>query len=196
MHTTITPSVLYFGTPVALISTVNPDGSTNLSPISSLWALGTTYALGLGTEGHAISNIRRVPELVINLAEAAMVPAIERIAPTTGSDPVPPNKRTLYRHEPDKWVVGGLSPVLSDTVAPQRVGESPVQMEAIAVDVSPVDVDAVIVQARITRVHVRDDLVQPGTSYLDLDRWRPLYYTFRHYYTQGEDVGTNFKAEQ
>jgi len=32
--------VLYFGTPVALITTVNPDGSSNISPISSAWALG------------------------------------------------------------------------------------------------------------------------------------------------------------
>lgn len=26
---------LYFGTPVAIISSQNPDGSTNLSPVSS-----------------------------------------------------------------------------------------------------------------------------------------------------------------
>jgi flavin reductase (DIM6/NTAB) family NADH-FMN oxidoreductase RutF len=39
---TIEPKILYFGTPVALISTLNEDRSTNLAPISSLWALRWT----------------------------------------------------------------------------------------------------------------------------------------------------------
>ena len=30
MHKTIEPTILYFGTPVALISTMNPDGTPNL----------------------------------------------------------------------------------------------------------------------------------------------------------------------
>ena len=44
---TIEPKILYFGTPVALISSQNEDGSTNLAPISSFWALGWTAMLGL-----------------------------------------------------------------------------------------------------------------------------------------------------
>lgn len=36
----IQPSILYYGTPVILLSTMNEDGSTNLSPLSSSWALG------------------------------------------------------------------------------------------------------------------------------------------------------------
>ena len=32
---TIEPKILYFGTPVALISLLNEDGGTNLAPISS-----------------------------------------------------------------------------------------------------------------------------------------------------------------
>jgi flavin reductase (DIM6/NTAB) family NADH-FMN oxidoreductase RutF len=35
---TIEPKILYFGTPVALVSSINEDGSTNLAPISSCWA--------------------------------------------------------------------------------------------------------------------------------------------------------------
>ncbi|HGY9605281.1 TPA: hypothetical protein ACSC6M_002872 [Enterobacter roggenkampii] len=34
---------LYFGTPVAIISSQNPVGSTNLSPISSWWILDPEY---------------------------------------------------------------------------------------------------------------------------------------------------------
>ncbi|MBQ0901029.1 hypothetical protein [Micromonospora sp. U21] len=45
-HLTITPSILYFGTPVALLSTENDDGSANLAPISSAWALGQVVVPG------------------------------------------------------------------------------------------------------------------------------------------------------
>jgi flavin reductase (DIM6/NTAB) family NADH-FMN oxidoreductase RutF len=34
-HVTIEPPILYLGTPVVLISTLNEDGSANLAPMSS-----------------------------------------------------------------------------------------------------------------------------------------------------------------
>jgi flavin reductase (DIM6/NTAB) family NADH-FMN oxidoreductase RutF len=40
MHTTVDLKVLYFGTPVVLISTRNADGTANLAPMSSAWWLG------------------------------------------------------------------------------------------------------------------------------------------------------------
>ena len=39
-HVTIEPSILYVGTPVALLSTMNDDDTINLAPMSSAWALG------------------------------------------------------------------------------------------------------------------------------------------------------------
>jgi hypothetical protein len=39
-HATVTPSILYFGTPVVLLSTENENGTFNLAPMSSAWALG------------------------------------------------------------------------------------------------------------------------------------------------------------
>ena len=50
-HVQIEPSILYFGTPVVLLSTLNEDGSPNLAPMSSAWALGYTVMLGLGASG-------------------------------------------------------------------------------------------------------------------------------------------------
>ena len=52
----IEPKILYFGTPVALISSQNEDGSTNLAPISSFWALGWTAMLGLLDETKTADN--------------------------------------------------------------------------------------------------------------------------------------------
>lgn len=196
MHIVIEPSVLYFGTPVALISTLNPDGRTNLSPISSLFALGKTYALGIGALGQAATNLKSCRELVINLPDAVIVEAIERIAPTTGANPVPEAKADQYRHEPDKWSLGKLTPLPSETIRPQRVKECPIQIEAHVCEMAPFADGALIVQAQVTRVHARVDVVKPSTSHIDLTRWKPLYYTFRHYFAQGEEVGINFRAEQ
>jgi flavin reductase (DIM6/NTAB) family NADH-FMN oxidoreductase RutF len=46
-HLAITPSILYFGTPVVLLTTENEDGSANLAPMSSAWALDQVVVLGL-----------------------------------------------------------------------------------------------------------------------------------------------------
>lgn len=60
-------SAAYFGTPVALITTVNPDGPSNISSISSARALGDRYMLGPGPAGQALANLRPVGDLVIKL---------------------------------------------------------------------------------------------------------------------------------
>src|SRR5690348_685 len=82
-HVTITPAILYFGTPVVLLSTENEDGSFNLAPMSSAWALGQVIVLGLGTEGQTARNLRSRPDLVINVPAPEQWQAVERLAPLT-----------------------------------------------------------------------------------------------------------------
>jgi flavin reductase (DIM6/NTAB) family NADH-FMN oxidoreductase RutF len=127
---TITPSVLYFGTPVALISTLNTDGSTNLTPISSVWALGDRVVLGISTGSQGAENLQRAHQCVINLPSPALWKAVERIGRTTGRNPVPDAKRAMgYQHEPDKFSCGRLTPMPSYTVDPLRVAECPLQLD-------------------------------------------------------------------
>ena len=47
-HTPISPAILYFGTPVALLSTQNPDSTSNLAPMSSIFWLAHRCVLGYG----------------------------------------------------------------------------------------------------------------------------------------------------
>jgi outer membrane lipid asymmetry maintenance protein MlaD len=95
----IQPSVLYFGTPVAILSTIDEAGHVNLTPMSSAWALGDRVVLGL-SEGYA--NILATEEAVINLPDPAQQASVERLAATTGRNPVPSYKVPLgYRHESD-----------------------------------------------------------------------------------------------
>src|SRR5580698_5381666 len=132
MHKTIEPGILYFGTPVVLISTVNEDGSFNLAPMSSAFWLGWRCVLGLAATSKTPENMRRTGECVLNLPSASLAGMVDRLALTTGTDPVPEGKvRRGYRFEPDKFGVSGFTPMPSETVAAQRVRECPVQLEAV-----------------------------------------------------------------
>jgi len=195
-HLTITPSILYFGTPVVLLSTENADGSANLAPMSSAWALGQVIVAGVGIEGQTARNLRERPELVINLPEPAQWPLVERLAPLTGRHPVPESKRGTFRFEPDKFSAAGLCPEPSELVRPPRVAGCPLQLEARAARVQP---DAgehfLIVEARVLRVHADPRIVVPGTQHVDPARWSPLIYNFRHYFGLGTELGHTFRSE-
>lgn len=92
MHRTIEPTILYFGTPVALISTLNEDGTPNIAPMSSAWWLGWSCMLGLGSMGKTSDNLIRTRECVINLPSEEQVTSVDRLALTTGKNPVPEKK--------------------------------------------------------------------------------------------------------
>jgi flavin reductase (DIM6/NTAB) family NADH-FMN oxidoreductase RutF len=195
-HVTIEPSILYVGTPVALLSTSNEDGTANLAPMSSAWALDDVVVLGLGLSGQTATNLRARPELVINYPSPELWQAVERLAPLTGASPVPAEKRARFRHEREKFAAAGLTPVPSELVAPPRVAECPLQFEAT---VEQADLDAkgnfLIAQARVLRVHAAVEVVVPNTSHVDPAAWSPLLYNFRHYFGLGPELGESFRTE-
>ncbi|MEO7793382.1 MAG: flavin reductase family protein [Thermoanaerobaculia bacterium] len=203
MHRTIEPTILYFGTPVALISTLNEDGSANLAPMSSAWWLGWTCMLGLGSLGQTADNLIRSRECVINLPSIHEVSAVDRLALTTGKNPVPERKRSWgYRYEAAKFREAGLTAVASDTVAAPRVLECPVQMEGVVHDHRPFgkNVSAVAFEVHITRLHVDEALLaesgEPGEKpRIDPERWQPLLMSFCRFFGMGGEVHPSRLAE-
>jgi flavin reductase (DIM6/NTAB) family NADH-FMN oxidoreductase RutF len=196
MHKTIDPTILYFGTPVALISTLNEDRTPNLAPMSSAWWLGWTCMLGLGQMGQTSDNLIRTRECVINLPSEALVSHVDRLAMTTGKDPVPEKKRQWgYRFEPDKFAAAGLTPLPSQTVAPPRVKECPVQMEGIVHDCRPFgkNVNANVFEVHITKLHVAEELLDG--KHIDPVRWRPLIMSFCRFFGLGGEVHPSRLAE-
>ncbi|MEU4193337.1 flavin reductase family protein [Kribbella sp. NPDC026611] len=195
-HVTIEPSILYVGTPVALLSTLNEDGTVNLAPMSSAWALGDVVVLGVGEPGQTAANLRDRPEVVINYPSPAQWKAVERIARLTARYPVPASKQARFRHSRSKFGAAGLTPVASELVTPPRVLECPIQFEATVVQA---DLDAkgnfLIAQAQVLRVHALKDIVIPNTNHIDPALWSPLLYTFRHYFGTGEELGESFRTE-
>ncbi len=183
MHVTSNSPILYFGTPVVLISTLNEDGSTNLGPISSAWWLGWRCMLGLGGSSKTLENLQRTGQCVVNLPSDAQAGAVDAIARTTGSDPVPETKvRRGYRTLREKLERAGLTAVPSEVVDAPRAAECPVQMEATVTEIRPMG-RAVSVQVSIERLYLDESILHDGDpDRIDPDKWRPLIMSFQQFY--------------
>lgn len=199
---TIRPSILYFGTPIALITTLSENENANISAMSSAWALGDRVILGLDVDGQCARNLERTRECVINLPDGSLWRNVERIAPTTGREDVPVDKRAQgYRFEADKFALGGFSRLESALVLPPRIAECPLQLEASVLEIHrPAVLDGTdpgfaIVETRVLRVHAHANIVIPGSNHIDTSRWNPLLYVFRHYFADARDLGQNFRSE-
>jgi flavin reductase (DIM6/NTAB) family NADH-FMN oxidoreductase RutF len=217
MHIAVEPSILYFGTPVVLLSTLNEDGSTNVAPMSSAWWLGWNCMLGLGGASHSGGNLRRERECVLNLPSVAQVGAVNRLAKLTGADPVSEWKQSAgYRHERDKCGVAGLTCSESERVRAPRIDQCPIQLEAVleqhypfghrpdnaigrdtparfVIQAAP---GAIAYEVRIVKAHVHPGLLNPECkNHIDPDRWRPLIMSFCRFYRLGEEVHPSKLAE-
>ena len=198
MHKTIEPSILYFGTPVVLISTRNEDGTTNVAPMSSAWFLGWGCMIGLASSSKTSENLLREQECVLNLPSVDQVDAVNRLARTTGTNPVPASKLAKgYRYVKDKLGVAGLSALASELVNAPRVAECPVQMEAVlqaghgfggfaALREYGADLEEARITAfelKIVRVHVEESMLLAGkANHVDSDKWKPLIMSFARFY--------------
>jgi flavin reductase (DIM6/NTAB) family NADH-FMN oxidoreductase RutF len=188
-----------FGTPIALVTTLNADGSANIGPMSSAWTLGYTIVMGGESTAHTLANLQRERECVINLPDQTLVEQVETLAPLTGSNLPAAHKADSFRYEPHKFHAAGLTEQASETVKAPRIAECPLQLEAkiTAIHEPATCPDGAyfrIAEAHVQRVHARSGIVKPG-SHIDPDRWRPLLYVFRHYYSTGHELARSFRAE-
>jgi flavin reductase (DIM6/NTAB) family NADH-FMN oxidoreductase RutF len=190
-HRTVEPAILYFGTPVVLIGSTNEDGTHNLAPMSSAWWLGWRCMLGLDMRSKSTENMLRTGECVLNLPSADMAAAVDRLARTTGSDPMPGHKvKRGYRTEKDKFGAAHLTAVDGETVASPRVAECPVQLEAKVEGVHHMAAhdpkargSLAAIEVIVTRIHIHESLLMDtGTDRVDPDKWRPLIMSFQQFY--------------
>lgn len=197
MHRTIDPAILYFGTPVILISTVNEDGSPNLAPISSVFWLSWRCVIGIGTASKTAENILRTKECVINMPSVYQAETVNNLALTTGRNPVPEYKQQRgYRYEQDKFQKAGVTPTAATTVRAPRVLEYPVNIEAklasvhyIADDNAELKGKIASIELKVTQVHVEESILLDGyRNRIDPDKWRPLIMSFQQFYGLGSRV--------
>lgn len=200
VYKTIRPKILYFGTPVALITTIDGHDNANIGPMSSVWALGYKLVLGLGCNGKTFSNLIAQKECVINLPSVSLHEKIEKIARLTGMDPVPEEKQALYTFEKDKFGAGGFEKMSSQMVQPPSIKDCPIQLEAVFENYSVLEYgedgtpDTATVTVEVVNVRAHEDIIT-GENHINPEHWSPLIYNFRHYYGLGKYLGKTFKAE-
>jgi flavin reductase (DIM6/NTAB) family NADH-FMN oxidoreductase RutF len=186
----VRPRVLYTGTPVFLIATENADGSVNLAPASSYWALGQMLVLGIESDGQTIENLKHRPGLTVNFPSPELWPAVERLAQATGRLDIPAAKVERYRHVADKFALAGLHPEASDFITPPRVAECALQFEArVRRLTAGIEPGYFMVEAEVVRVHADPRILIAGTDRIDPQRWNPIIFSFRQYFELGRSLG-------
>ena len=188
MKRVLNPKMLYFGTPVVLVSSWNSDGTTNLAPMSSAWWVGKTAMLGLSVHSQTVRNLQQRPQCVLNLADAAMVDAIDRLALLTARPDVPEYKRARgYTYEPDKFTAGGLTPARLGEQTPAGVAESLIHMEGQVRNIHPIDgEDSGLCALEVSVLRTRVDesvLMADHPNYIDPLAWNPLFMKFTEYFS-------------
>lgn len=197
---TIEPKILYFGTPVALITTIDESKNPNIGPMSSVWALGWTLMLGLECSSKTYQNLIKQKECVVNFPASSLFNQVEKIANLTGAYPVPDYKKGRYEYDRDKFASGGFTSLKSELVQPPRIADCQLQLEGVLKNVlqindDPKEASAIAaVEVRVIKVHADERLIV-SDKYINPANWNPLIYNFRHYYGLGNELGKTFKAE-
>ena len=158
--------------------------------------------IGLASDSKTTANLVREHECVLNFPSVGEVDAVNRLAKTTGSHPVPEFRTNAgYQHVKDKLSFAGLTPQASELVQPPRVAECPVQMEAVLQAAHPFggfaaqrsygeDVPDAFLHAyelKIVRVHVAEELLRSDKpNHVDSDKWKPLIMSFSKFYGLAE----------
>ncbi|MFT8980667.1 MAG: flavin reductase family protein [Bifidobacterium sp.] len=195
-HINVRPSILYYGNTVVLLSTTNPDGSTNIAPMSSSWVLGNTIVLGMGLGSRTAENLAARGEAVLNLPGPELFRQVERLGDMTGVE----HARSQHGHGSmqvtDKFAAVGLTPEPCEHVSCDGIRECRLQIE---VKVVRCEQDAghnfLVVQAHVLQVHADPAIVVAGTSHIDPTAWKPLIYNFRHYHTLAPQIGESAITE-
>ena len=144
--------------PIALVSTVSPDGIQNLAPFSFFTGISSQPALicfcpgprpAGGARKDTLQNISRTREFVVNIVSEEIAEAMNL---TSGE----------YPPEVDEFALSGLTAIPSDLVKPPRVAESHVNMECrlyLSIEFSELPGGGNLVIGEVVRFHVDDRVV-------------------------------------
>ena len=156
--------------PIALASTIDQYGKTNLSPFSFFNVFSANPPVMIfsparrgrdNTTKHTYENILEVPEVVINVVSHSMV---EQVSLASSEFPKGMNE----------FEKAGLTEISSINVKPPRVGESPVSFECRVQQVIPLGSEGGagnLIISEVTLIHIQSKYLVDGkldTTKLDL----------------------------
>ncbi len=155
--------------PIAWVSTINPDGKTNLAPFSFFTGISWSPPIlafspvnrADGTKKDTVRNIELIPEFVIHIVSADLLKAMEQSA-----EPIP--------YGEDESTVGIIHLIPSHLVRPRRIAEARISFECTLEQIVRVTEGADagnLIIGRIVLMHAADDITKNGREidWLGLD---------------------------
>ena len=154
--------------PIALTTTLDPDGRVNAAPFSFFNVLGDSPPIvGLcpgdrapGVPKDTARNIRLTHEFVVNLVDETLAEKMNLCAA-----PLPLGESELAH--------AGLTAVPSSTVKPPRIAESPASLECRSWGILEIGDNRLII-GEVLRIHVRDGVLDPATWRVDSAAYHPI----------------------
>jgi flavin reductase (DIM6/NTAB) family NADH-FMN oxidoreductase RutF len=150
--------------PIALVTSISPDGKVNAAPFSFFNLLGANppivaFAPGdreNGTPKDTALNVRAMHEFVVNLVDEGIAEAMNQCAAS-----LPYGENELVR--------AGLTAAPSSVVKPPRIAESPASLECVEWGTLQIGGNRVVI-GMIKRLHVRDELFDAEKKRIHTDK--------------------------
>lgn len=149
--------------PIAVVSTISPDGKSNLAPFSFFAGVGSNpmtllFCPANDNEGNEKDSLRNAkPESEGGTGQFAVCVATAGIIKPVAVAAEP------LAHGESEYDLSGLTPIPCDSIRAPRVKESPVCFECETVSVTRTNPGAPaggnVVLGRVVRIHVEDRLL-------------------------------------
>lgn len=155
--------------PIALASTVNKDGNSNLSPFSffNLFSYNPPVVIFSAarrgrdnTDKHTLENINEVPEVVINICDYNMVQQVSLSS-------------NEYAKDTDEFIKAGFTKLPSLHVKPPRVKEAKVQMECKVIEIKSLGETGgagQLIIAEVLYMHIDETILNDEGTMIDQTR--------------------------
>jgi flavin reductase (DIM6/NTAB) family NADH-FMN oxidoreductase RutF len=169
--------------PIALVTSLSPEGVVNAAPYSFFNVFSQEPALCvLGIEDRAprrqkdtASNIALTHEFVVNLVDEAIVESMNICA-------------VDFPSGESEIEAAGFTTASSLTVAPPRIAEAPAALECrLYITLNPGHGRELVI-GEITAIHARDGLVDPDTLRVNWEQYRPVGRLFANLYCRTRDT--------
>ena len=150
--------------PIALVTTLSPEGKVNAAPFSFFNVLGAqppivAFAPGdreNGTPKDTAVNVRASHEFVVNLVDEAIAEAMNQCAAS-----LPYGENELVR--------AGLTAAPSSLVKPPRIAEAPASLECVEWDTLLIGKNRVVIGV-VKRLHLREELFNAQKKRINTDK--------------------------
>src|SRR5215471_14296618 len=150
--------------PIALVTSISPDGKANAAPFSFFNLLGANppivaFAPGDrddGTPKDTVLNIRAMHEFVVNLVDESIAEAMNQCAAS-----LPYGENELVR--------AGLTAAPSSSIKPPRIAEAPANLECVEWGTLQIGDNRVVIGV-VKRLHVREELFNAETKRINTEK--------------------------